>query len=91
MKNILVVCSNGLGSSLMLKSAIQRACDESGIEATVEHCDLGSAHSLAPGKDLIVTSEALVDELEDVNVPIATIINFTSQQEIQDKVISKLK
>lgn len=91
MKKILVVCSNGLGSSLMLKSAIQRACDEHDIDANVEHCDLGSASSMAPGQDLIVTSEALVDELEGLDVPIATIINFTSQQEIKDKVISQLQ
>lgn len=91
MKKILVVCSNGLGSSLMLKSAIQRACDEQGIDAEVEHCDLGSAHSMAHGRDLIVTSEALADELEGLEVPVVTIVNFTSQEEIKEKVLSKLQ
>lgn len=75
----------------MLKSAIERACDESDVEVTVEHCDLGSASALAQGKDLIVTSEALVDELEGVGIPIVTIINFASQQEIRDKVVNRLK
>ena len=49
MKKVLVVCSNGLGSSLMLKSNIQKVCEEKGIDATVEHCDLGSAPSVITG------------------------------------------
>ena len=30
MKKVLVVCSNGLGSSLMLKSNIQKVCGKRG-------------------------------------------------------------
>jgi ascorbate PTS system EIIB component len=88
MKKILVVCSNGLGSSLMLKSNIQKVLQEKGIEANVEHCDLGSASSLASQADLVVTSQALAHELNHLAVPVATIVNFISRKEIEEKVLS---
>jgi ascorbate PTS system EIIB component len=91
MKKVLVVCSNGLGSSLMLKSNIQKVCEEKGMDVTVEHCDLGSAPSLVRDFDLVVTSDALAGELQGFGVPVETIVNFISRREIEDKVLKHLQ
>ncbi|TMZ61962.1 PTS sugar transporter subunit IIB [Klebsiella pneumoniae] len=90
MKKILVVCSNGLGSSLMLKSNIQKVLGEKGIQAKVDHCDLGSARAAASDVDLVVTSAMLAQELEDLQTPVVTILNFISVQEIEEKVVGQL-
>ncbi|PTM59529.1 PTS sugar transporter subunit IIB [Desmospora activa] len=89
MKKILVVCSNGLGSSLMLKSNIQKVLQEKKVEAEVENCDLGSAGSLSKGMDLVVTSQGLAGELEGLGIPVVTITNFISKQEVEEKVLSR--
>lgn len=91
MKKVLVVCSNGLGSSLMLKSNIQKVCREKGIAATVEHCDLGSAPSMIQDFDLVVTSEGLAGELQGFGVPVVTVVNFISPTEVEEKVLKHLQ
>lgn len=45
MVKILVVCGNGLGSSLMMEMAIKEVCKKINFEANVEHEDLSSATS----------------------------------------------
>ncbi len=47
--NILTVCGNGIGSSLMLAMKIEEICKENGIAANVESTDFNSAQ----GKRLI--------------------------------------
>ncbi|MEW9032492.1 MAG: PTS sugar transporter subunit IIB [Planifilum fimeticola] len=91
MKKVLVVCSNGLGSSLMLKSNIQKVCEEKGIDVTVEHCDLGSAPSMVRDFALVVTSEGLAGELRGLGVPVETIVNFISRGEVEEKVLKHLQ
>ncbi|MFD1425534.1 PTS sugar transporter subunit IIB [Kroppenstedtia sanguinis] len=90
MKQILVVCSNGLGSSLILKSNIEKVLKEKGIEVELEHCDLGSAASQGKTADLVVTSPALAEELGDMEAPVVTIVNFISKQEVEKKVLPLL-
>ncbi|MDM2743144.1 PTS sugar transporter subunit IIB [Citrobacter sp. Cu231] len=45
MVKILVVCGNGLGSSLMMEMAIKEVCKKINFEANVDHEDLSSATS----------------------------------------------
>lgn len=53
MINIVTVCGNGIGSSLLLKMKVEAICKEMGIEANVESCDSNAA--VGKGADLFVT------------------------------------
>ena len=43
MINIVTVCGNGIGSSLLLKMKVEAICKDMGIEANVESCDSNAA------------------------------------------------
>ena len=45
MKKIMVVCGNGLGTSLMMEMAVKEVAKKIGFEAEVDHEDLSSAAS----------------------------------------------
>ncbi|MBY6197754.1 PTS sugar transporter subunit IIB [Vibrio hangzhouensis] len=45
MKKIMVVCGNGLGTSLMMEMAVKDVAKKIGMEAEVDHEDLSSAAS----------------------------------------------
>ena len=45
-ETILVVCGNGLGSSLMMEMAIKDVAKKIGLEANVSHTDLSSAKGM---------------------------------------------
>ena len=62
MKNILVVCSNGIGSSLMMKMAVKSVAEKPLIDANVTHSDLESANDLSA--DIYVCPSNLTPSLE---------------------------
>ncbi|SUP46122.1 sugar phosphotransferase component II B [Vibrio furnissii] len=43
MMKIMVVCGHGLGTSLMMEMSIKNIINDLGIQAEVDHIDLGSA------------------------------------------------
>ena len=40
---VMVVCGHGLGTSLMMEMSIKNILKELEVDASVDHCDLGSA------------------------------------------------
>ena len=63
MKNILVVCGNGLGSSLMMEMAVKEVVKKIGLDAEVTHTDLSSAKSR--NADIYVCVVDLLPHLEE--------------------------
>lgn len=66
--NILTVCGNGIGSSLMLAMKIEEICKENGIAANVESTDFNSAQGKKA--DLIVTVKELAEQFEGRDVAV---------------------
>ncbi len=62
MKKILVVCGNGLGTSLMMEMAVKEVVKKLGIEAEVDHEDLSSAASSKA--DIWVAASDIANQLE---------------------------
>ncbi|HIP75954.1 MAG TPA: PTS sugar transporter subunit IIB [Psychromonas hadalis] len=62
MKNILVVCGNGLGTSLMMEIAVKGVVEKLNLEAQVTHTDLSSAASRTA--DIYVCAIDLAPHLE---------------------------
>lgn len=82
--HILTVCGNGVGTSLFLKSTLEKVLDQWGWASyiTVEATDTVSARGKAKEADLIMTSAEIGRALGDLGVPMQIIENFTSAKEI---------
>ncbi len=63
MKKIMVVCGNGLGTSLMMEMAVKEVAKKIGLEAEVEHEDLSSAAS--SNADIWVAATDIAKQLAD--------------------------
>ncbi|CAQ84682.1 conserved hypothetical protein [Photorhabdus asymbiotica] len=58
---ITVVCGNGLGTSLMMEMSIKNILKDIGIDASVDHVDLGSAK--ATQSDIFVGTKDIAEQL----------------------------
>lgn len=63
MKKIMVVCGNGLGTSLMMEMAVKEVVNKLGLTAEVDHEDLSSAASSKA--DIWVAAKDIATQLED--------------------------
>lgn len=63
MKKILVVCGNGLGTSLMMEMAVKEVAKKLGFEAEIDHEDLSSA--VSSNADIWVAATDVATQLEE--------------------------
>ncbi|WP_347862310.1 PTS sugar transporter subunit IIB [Salimicrobium sp. PL1-032A] len=81
MKKILVVCGNGLGSSMMVEMNINSILKDMGKEADVSHTDLTTAKS--ERADLFLGSEDIVGSLDDGNRNVVQLKNLMDKKELR--------
>ncbi|MPW31908.1 PTS lactose transporter subunit IIB [Agarivorans sp. B2Z047] len=83
MKKIMVVCGNGLGTSLMMEMAVKEVVNKIGLSAEVDHEDLSSAASSKA--DIWVAATDVATQLEDAGkkniVSLANIFDKASIEE----------
>lgn len=82
--HILCVCGNGVGSSLFLKSTLEKVLVAWGWDPfiDVEATDTISAKGKAGSSDFVLTSRAIAETLGDLGVAVEVINDFTSTQEL---------
>jgi len=85
---ILSVCGNGLGSSLILKMAVEKVLKSENIKANVVVSDLGNAKGL--DADYIVASPEIADRLKEHKATVIAIKNMMDKNEIKEKLISQI-
>ncbi|WP_244835043.1 PTS sugar transporter subunit IIB [Clostridium sp. BJN0001] len=85
--DILTVCGNGIGSSLMLAMKIEEICKENGIPAKVESTDFNSAQGKKA--DLIVTVKELAEQFEGREV--AVVRSYINKKKITEDVLEIIK
>ncbi|APH14844.1 PTS system, Lactose/Cellobiose specific IIB subunit [Clostridium sporogenes] len=85
--NILTVCGNGIGSSLMLAMKIEEICKENEIAANVESTDFNSAQGKKA--DLIVTVKELAEQFEGRDV--AVVRSYINKKKITEDVLEIIK
>ncbi|MBD1567301.1 PTS sugar transporter subunit IIB [Vibrio sp. SA48] len=73
---IMAVCSTGLGSSFMIELKVKEVLKEMGVEAEVEHTDLGSVTS--DMADVFVCTHDLAGSLG--SNPVIAIPNITDKE-----------
>ncbi|MEC0092033.1 PTS sugar transporter subunit IIB [Paenibacillus macquariensis] len=88
MLNIVTVCGNGIGSSLMLKLKIEEICAENGIKASVESSDLNAAKGR--NCDLIVTVSELASQF-DKSQRVAVTRSYINKKKIQEDILETLQ
>ena len=84
---IVTVCGNGIGSSLMLSMKIQELCQEEGIVADVESCDVSAA--VGKSCDLFVTVKELAPHFD----PSRTLIvrSYINKKKIKEDILEEVK
>lgn len=78
MKKIMVVCGNGLGSSLMMEMAVKDVAKKIGLEAEINHEDLSS--SASSSADIWVAASDIATQLSEAGK-----VNVISLKNIFDK------
>ncbi len=66
MMKIIVVCGNGLGTSLMMEMSIKAIVKELNVDAAVDHVDLGSAKGT--DCDIFVGTNDIAEQLNTLAV-----------------------
>ncbi len=83
MKKIMVVCGNGLGTSLMMEMAVKEVVAKIGLDAEVDHEDLSSASSSQA--DIWVAATDVANQLSDAGkknvISLANIFDKASIEE----------
>ncbi|SFO93550.1 PTS sugar transporter subunit IIB [Salibacterium halotolerans] len=77
----LAVCGFGVGSSMVLKLSIEKACKDRNIGCEVENTDLSSAKGA--NVDAVFTSHELAEELENsMKCPVFPIKRYMDKEEV---------
>jgi ascorbate PTS system EIIB component len=87
---IVTVCGMGIGTSVLLKMNTEKALRALGVDADVEAADIGTARGAARTAQIVLTSADLVDELGEVPATVIVINNFTSVEEVTQKLTTAL-
>ncbi|PHZ60156.1 PTS lactose transporter subunit IIB [Photobacterium leiognathi] len=84
MKKILVVCGNGLGTSLMMEMAVKDVVNKIGLVADIDHEDLSSASS--SNADIWVAATDVATQLEAAGKQnIVSLKNIFDKASIEDQ------
>ena len=82
---IVAVCGLGYGTSLILKSNIEKALKALDLEATVDAVGVAAARELGAEANIIMTTEELKPILEGLNAEIITVQHVIDVSEIKAK------
>ncbi|MGL4676245.1 MAG: PTS sugar transporter subunit IIB [Brevinema sp.] len=87
MLNILTVCGNGIGSSLMAKEVVKKICEEEKIDASVNSADVTSAN--LSSVDLAISVPEILAQLTQVKNKVA-IRSYVSEKKIREDIVEIL-
>ncbi len=91
MLNLLCVCHNGMGTSMLLKINVTNICNENGISATVEACAHGEAMSFLMNTDIVLTSPEIVEFLPATDAKIIATTNLMDKAEVTRLLVDAVK
>ncbi|MBA2175434.1 PTS sugar transporter subunit IIB [Halobacillus locisalis] len=88
MKKVLVVCGNGLGSSMIVEMNVKAILKDMGKDAEVSHTDLTTAKT--EQADLYLGSEDIVGSLDDGSRNVAQLQNLMDKNELREALEQRL-
>lgn len=91
MLNLLCVCHNGMGTSMLLKINVTNICNENGISASVEACAHGEAMGFLMNTDIVLTSPEIVEFLPQTDAKIIATTNLMDKAEVTKLLVEAVK
>jgi ascorbate PTS system EIIB component len=91
---ILAVCGNGMGSSLLVKMALESIMADLGVYGIIESTSVSQASGMMSWADLIITSTAFFKGIESVipaDKPVITLKNIFDKEEMGKQVSAFIK
>lgn len=87
---ITVVCGNGLGTSLMMEMSIKSIVKDLGVNADVDHVDLGSAKGTP--SDIFVGTADIAEQLvaQQVGGKIVSLKNMVDKVAMKERISAAL-
>lgn len=88
---IMIVCGNGLGTSLMMEISIKSIIKELAVKVDVDHVDLGSAKGTTC--DIFVGTKDITEQLfaQRVEGKIVTLDNMIDKIAMKDRISAALQ
>ncbi|RWZ55071.1 PTS ascorbate transporter subunit IIC [Labedella populi] len=89
MLSVLAVCGAGMGSSLILRTTAQKALEQMGIDATIDHSDVGSARGRRV--DLVIAQASYLSEVGDIAPVAVPITSFVDVKHVRARLEDALE
>lgn len=88
---IMVVCGNGLGSSLMMEMSLKTILKDLNVDAEVDHTDLGSAKGTQC--EIFVGTKDIAEQLQSMNLEpvIVSLDNMVDKSAMKERLSEGLK
>lgn len=90
MVKVIAACGNGMGSSQLIKMKISKVFKSMGIDATVDHNNVGNASSMAVNYDAVFVSSNFVGNFANAaskGVKIIGLKNLLDEAAIKQAII----
>lgn len=84
MLQVVTVCGNGIGSSLLLKMKVEKILEREGIEANVESSDSNAA--VGKGADFFVTVKEFANIFPE-GTEVCIVSSYTNQKKIEETLL----
>ncbi len=92
MVNIVCVCHNGMGTSMLAKINISNICNDNNIDANVDACAHGEVMSFLPMTDIIITTPEIVEFIpESDTIHILPTKNVLDKEETEKLLVDCVK
>ena len=91
MLNIVCVCHNGMGTSMLLKINVNNICMENGISASVDACAQGEDGGCRMYADIVLTSPEIVEMLPPTEAQILQTTNMLDKATVTELLVNCVK
>ncbi len=90
MLRIIVACTNGMGTSQMIKMCVEKLMKKYSVDCKVDHSSIGQAKKAAINADVVFCPMPFVNQFEaaaEKGTKIIGVRNLLSEKEIESKIL----
>lgn len=87
MIRFLVVCTSGLGTSLMIRLNLQAILAEIGLSADIEHTDVSSVHLYQP--EVIIGDKSIMESIQgQTEAELISLVHVADRDELKQAILA---
>jgi len=92
MKRVLVACGNGIATSTVVATKIREACEDAGVDVSVNQCKLLEVESKVSDYDLLVTTGKFTGgEVTIPTIGAMSLLTGVGEEETIEEIVEALK